>query len=216
MVVIAIIAILAGMLLPALGKARTKARTISCVNNMKQIGICSLLYADNNNDYIPPRNMNESSSDAGALKRCWPELLLREGLGAKCLLCPAENFSSDQDTAFKADLKLKLTDTNYLENMGNCHYGFTWRHFDGKRYAKINTPAESYQYVDTKHPSIDCGTYQNSAYGLNASSPNHGTYNEYRHDKRASILFFDGHVESLTDGELLSICSFAGMALKDM
>ncbi|MDQ0289229.1 prepilin-type N-terminal cleavage/methylation domain-containing protein [Oligosphaera ethanolica] len=52
LVVIAIIAILAAMLLPALAKAREKARSISCVSNIKQCTLAHLLYADGHNDVI--------------------------------------------------------------------------------------------------------------------------------------------------------------------
>jgi prepilin-type N-terminal cleavage/methylation domain-containing protein len=71
LVVIAIIAILASLLLPALGRAKGKAQGIKCLGNLKQLQLCWQMYADDNDDRLPPQNPGENNNGLIALSGSW-------------------------------------------------------------------------------------------------------------------------------------------------
>ena len=66
LVVIAIIAILSAILLPVLSKAKDKSKSISCLNNLRQLQVCCHLYIGDYNDCLPPNNSVAFIGSGGA------------------------------------------------------------------------------------------------------------------------------------------------------
>jgi len=121
LVVIAIIAILAAMLLPALQQARSRAHTVSCVSQLKDLGSAASFYADGNAEYYPTvlgpsPDVTDQTKDVGWALR----LLAGKYLPAKMLLCPT--FAANTTVKARIDWLLNKAQSGLATDFNNFKY----------------------------------------------------------------------------------------------
>ena len=118
LVVIAIIAILASMLLPALSKAREKARAISCVNNLKQLQLGMLLYTNDSDDFLPPIGYQQ---DNGKGPMPWTDSLVRDNCTTWFTLNPIIPGAPMLTQDWRSKDPASIVDGNAHEDKGSWH-----------------------------------------------------------------------------------------------
>jgi len=204
LVVIAIIAILAAMLLPALNKAKGKARASLCINNQKQLATAMTIYADDNNGYYPNMYIYLSSAYT------FPDLLTKTGvlkaskvkLAKTVFVCPEFDM-----TKFYSPYSVYVT--TYASNTKVVGYlspsSIPQWNPDPMRISDIARPSSTVLLGDGVYEINP--TYTAVYMGL-SSSIEIGKYHlpgqrwypdqyvRYTHEGTANAAFVDGHVEA--------------------
>ncbi len=189
LIVIAIIAILAAMLLPALNTARKKAYGIQCLSNLKQLGLAQIQYADSYNGWSTPLFNTLSSSVTPNLN--WTQLLAdlklipelaagRTKRTSNMAMCPTYGPAIQAQRGQTYGM-LSRGDLPFLIGRGNVILPKSGSY---EEYT-VKTPSEFWYIADTRHPNLAL-EYQWYVYYSSGVVA-------FRHARYANVLFADGH-----------------------
>ena len=205
-VVIAIIAILAGMLLPALNKAREKARAITCTNNLKTIGTAVFMYCDDCNGQLPNTDIDWKPGYYGKLASYLGINVSWDGI-AKDMKKTGPQFCPSAPPQGDAATKTETTGytSNYLPtgatNANADAKGKVWADAQNRcrsvRLASIVPGAalmseESFINANPNRPdTLICHPHKSNEDNYSGGNIH------WIHNKASNFLFVDGHVEAI-------------------
>jgi prepilin-type N-terminal cleavage/methylation domain-containing protein len=184
LVVIAIIAILAALLLPALGRAKDRATRTACLNNVKQITLSVLMYADENSGKLP-----EQADDAPQIQFFYKELI-KGNVGLSRTSSPADKlFSCPSERSFST-YSLPSQEVDYDFNsyyFNNC--------VNGIKVTSLPNPVKTAML--TEFPAI-CGySWHQHRSPTFMVSDNVGYQHPAYKDALNTVSFADGRVSSV-------------------